>query len=567
MWQKFLLLYILLLLLILNSSAQTLSKEYHTFSFAKKLPTVHFNLPPNLHQNLFPVNHGYSFTTNPNLSITVTDPENDKLRVRFYGRKKNLTTTTTTTATTTTTTGKFTIILLPDTQYYTAEPQGTNGGNNSMFKSQTAWIAKNRALKNIVYVGHLGDCAEHGDNYEVEWKRADTAIKKLENPNLTGLSEGIPYGMCVGNHDQTPLGDPTGTTKFYNKYFGAARFTGKSYYGGHFGTNNDNSYQLFSAGGIGFLVISLEFNPTTGFKTSGGPLDWAEKLIKNHPSRKVIVLSHYVLNSDATFSYQGQAIYNRLKVYPNFMLMSGGHVVVGDAEAKRIDIYNGNTVYTILSNYQTRTNGGHGLLRIYEFDPVNNNIAVQTYSPYTNTYETDSDSQFNLKVNLTSTATNTIDSFTLINELNDVPSGSNVDVNWSSLEENADYEWYAEVSDGENKIIGPTWSFTTQSSSLNTISSTNNQLSEKSVQLQPSNGFTIYPNPNSTNKLTFSFNKEINGKVFLEIFSMMGNLLLQKTFININNSVSFECNLPSGTYTVLVQTENGREVRKLVVIR
>jgi len=48
---------------------------------------------------------------------------------------------------------------------------------------------------------------------------------------------------------------------------------------------------------------------------------------------------------------------------------------------------------------------------------------------------------------------------------------------------------------------------------------------------------------------------------------MMGNLLVQKTFININNSVSFEYNLPSGTYTVLVQTEKGREVRKLVIIR
>ncbi|HXL55660.1 MAG TPA: hypothetical protein VN958_05350, partial [Chitinophagaceae bacterium] len=531
MWQKFLLLYILLLLLILNSSAQTLSKEYHTFSFAKKLQTVYFNLPPNLPQRLFPLNHGYSFTTNTNLSITVTDPENDKLRVRFYGRKKN--------TATTATAGKFTIILLPDTQYYTAEPQGMNGGENNMFKSQTVWIANNRTLKNIVYVGHLGDCGEHGDYYEVEWKRADTAINKLENPNLTGLSEGMPYGICVGNHDQTPLGDPTGTTKFYTKYFGAARFKGKSYYGGHFGIKNDNSYQLFSAGGIGFLVISLEFNPTTNFKANGGPLDWGENLIKAHPHRKVIVLSHYVLNSDATFSYQGNAIYNRFKVYPNFMLMSGGHVTDASAEAKRMDIYNGNTVYTILSNYQARTNGGHGLLRIYEFDPVNNNIAVQTYSPYTNTYETDSDSQFNLKVNLTSTATNTVDSFTLINELNDVPSGSNVDVNWSSLEENADYEWYAEVSDGENKIIGPTWSFTTKLQAGNIINSNQMQQAERGVKKHSSNElFTIYPDPNNTNHLTLSFNKEIREEVSVEIFNITGYLQLKKTFKNISNIIN-----------------------------
>ncbi len=549
-----------MLLLILNSSAQTQSKEYHTFSFEKKLRTIHFNLPPNLPQDLFPVNYGYSFTTNTNLSITVTDPENDKLRVRFYARKKNLTTTTTT--------GKFTIILLPDTQYYTAEPQGTNGGENSMFKSQTAWITKNRALKNIVYVSQLGDCVEHKDNYEVEWKRADTAIKKLENQNLTGLPEGIPYGICVGNHDQTPLGDPTGTTKFYNKYFGTARFSGRSYYGGHFGTNNDNSYQLFNAGGIGFLVISLEFNPTTNFNASGGPLDWGENLIKTHPHRKVIVLSHYVLNSDATFSGQGNAIYNRFKVYPNFMLMSGGHVTSASAEAKRMDIYKGNTVYTILANYQARTNGGHGLLRIYEFDPINNNIAVKTYSPYTNKYETDSDSQFNLKVNLTSTATNTVDSFVLINELNDVPSGANVDVNWSSLEENTSYEWFVELFDGENKTTGPTWSFTTKLQAGNIINSNPMQQTEMAVKKHSSNElFTIYPNPNNTNYLTLSFNKEIREEVSVEIFNITGYLQFKKTFKNIDNITSLEHNLPTGTYIVAVTTKNSKEAKKLVIIK
>ena len=536
-----------------TSITNAVSGKTGTFNGTGPLWTKGFSLPPNLPSNPSPANNTTSQVSNTNLCVTVSDPENDKLRVRLYGKKKTVN-------------KKFTIILLPDTQYYTAEPQGTNGGSNSIFKSETNWIINNKAQRNIVYVGHLGDCVQNGDSKEVEWKRADTAIKPLEDPNLIGLPEGIPYGVCVGNHDQTPLGTPSGSTNFFNQYFGTARFSGRSYYGGHFGINNDNFYQLFSVGNKDFLVIYFEYDLTTDFTASGKALDWGESIIKSYPNRNVIVLSHYVLNANGSFTTQSFAIYTRFKKYPNFKLMSGGHVP--DAEAMRKDTYKGNTVYTILSNYQNRANGGYGLLRIYEFDTANNNIGVQTYSPYRDAYETDANSQFNLGVSLISNPNFvSADTFHLISEVTDVSSGSSPCITWSGLEENTDYEWYAELFDGENKITGPTWSFTTQSSGLNTISSTNNQLSEKNVQLQPSNGFTMYPNPNSTNKLTLSFNKEIKGKVFLEIFSMMGNLLVQKTFININNSVSFEYNLPSGTYTVLVQTEKGREVRKLVIIR
>src|SRR5690349_14188561 len=92
-------------------------------------------------------------------------------------------------------TGKLTIVLLPDTQFYTAEPQGTNGGSNAIFKRQIRWIINNRAQRNIIYVGQLGDCTEHGDKYEIEWRRSDTAMSLLESSGLTGLPEGIPYGI------------------------------------------------------------------------------------------------------------------------------------------------------------------------------------------------------------------------------------------------------------------------------------------------------------------------------------------------------------------------------------
>ncbi|MEI9908980.1 MAG: hypothetical protein WDO71_04515 [Bacteroidota bacterium] len=82
--------------------------------------------------------------------------------------------------------------------------------------------------------------------------------------------------------------------------------------------------------------------------------------------------------------------------------MHAGHIHQSDGEARRTDIFNGNTVHTVLSDYQERPGGGNGLLRIMEFDPAQNKISVKTYSPYANTYETDADSQFDLSFNMLS---------------------------------------------------------------------------------------------------------------------------------------------------------------------
>lgn len=126
---------------------------------------------------------------------------------------------------------------------------------------------------------------------------------------------------------------------------------------------------------------------------------------------------------------------------------------------------NGNTVHTVVSDYQFRDKGGNGKLRIYEFNPSINNVSVKTYSPYANTYETDTSSQFSLAVNLSSAAP-----FALVGEVSNVSSGTNACVSWPSLESNAEYEWYAEVFDGQNTTNGPIWSFTTKVPTVNTKS-------------------------------------------------------------------------------------------------
>src|SRR5205807_1587012 len=68
--------------------------------------------------------------------------------------------------------------------------------------------------------------------------------------------------LDVGNHDQgsTGNGGVDSSTSFYNQYFGVSRFSGRSYYGGYYGSDNNNHYELFSASGMDFLVVNLEWD-------------------------------------------------------------------------------------------------------------------------------------------------------------------------------------------------------------------------------------------------------------------------------------------------------------------
>src|SRR6266480_411326 len=154
--------------------------------------------------------------------------------------------------------GDFTLVALPDTQYYVSS---LNGGLPAMFTSQTDWIAANSSIRNIAYVAQLGDCVQNGDNggNNAEWLEATNALYRLENPNTTFMPDGIPYGVAVGNHDQSPSGSATGTT-------------------------------------------------TT---TSSPVLAWASGLLQANQNRRAIVVSHWIINAgfNATFSTQGQAIY------------------------------------------------------------------------------------------------------------------------------------------------------------------------------------------------------------------------------------------------------------------
>jgi Secretion system C-terminal sorting domain len=287
---------------------------------------------------------------------------------------------------------KFTIIGLPDTQYY-SENLGGGEGSISTFIAQTDWIVNNRVDSNIVYVAHFGDCVQDGDEIEQEWINASEAMSYLEDPSTTGLLNGIPYGVAVGNHDMTPWDD--GTTNLYNKYFSISRFSGRNYYGGHYGSDNDNHYDFFQVGLLKFIVIYIKYGE---FDNNPDALHWANNLLSTYNDRLGIVVSHRILEDESgtqvDFTREGQTIFDSLKGNSNLFLMLCGHYTEDGRRTEKNDA--GKPVYIFMSDYQDFSNGGNGYLRIMKFNPLNDSIYVSTYSPTLNTFLPGGDSNFAL---------------------------------------------------------------------------------------------------------------------------------------------------------------------------
>ena len=134
----------------------------------------------------------------------------------------------------------FTLVVIPDTQNMsTSYP--------AVFNSMTQWIVAQKTTQNIVFATHVGDIVNTASN-TTQWTNADTAMDYLD----TGT---VSYSVGPGNHD---LGGS------YNTYFGPSRFEGKSYYQGSYASGqNENNYSFFSAGGMDFILINLQYNSTS----------------------------------------------------------------------------------------------------------------------------------------------------------------------------------------------------------------------------------------------------------------------------------------------------------------
>lgn len=275
---------------------------------------------------------------------------------------------------------KFTIPVIPDTQAEVSDKP-------EMLISQLKWIVDKKDSLNIPFVLHVGDIVNF-DNHG-HWQTASDGFKILDDAK-------IPFVLCLGNHDTEAVGENTGsaasnvpgathlnlrkTTKF-NTYFPVSRLKGQK---GRFEEGkSDNAYYTFNAGGLDWLIVSLEFCARKE------PVEWANKVVTEHPNHNVIILTHYHLNGNGDISERNAGygdlspyeIYDMLiKKHPNILMVFSGHT--GNSAWRNDRGDNGNRIYQILTDYQNE-NFGDGYLRLLEINPERrSSIVGKVYSPY-----------------------------------------------------------------------------------------------------------------------------------------------------------------------------------------
>jgi hypothetical protein len=69
----------------------------------------------------------------------------------------------------------FTIVVLPDTQYYTE----VQWKAEQYFKGQTRWIVDHRADEHIAFVSHVGDLQQDGTFLRTDDHQSDPEVKEL----------------------------------------------------------------------------------------------------------------------------------------------------------------------------------------------------------------------------------------------------------------------------------------------------------------------------------------------------------------------------------------------------
>lgn len=288
---------------------------------------------------------------------------------------------------------EFTIVALPDTQFYSSL-------NPQIFAAQTRWVADHVQDQNIQLVVGLGDIVDTGGDL-TQWQNADAAVRLLSGT--------VPYMMAIGNHDydkNNPAGRTASTVNF-NSYFGPARYAGAAWYKGSFPAgSNENFYGVVTVNGRNYLIVVLEF------AARDSALAWADGILKANQDKDAIIVTHMFtymdntrvsgcnLNSAASFGVgqdnNGEDMWRKLvRKYPNIHMVLSGHVVEGDGTGRRMDLgLNGNLVNQILSDYQSGPMGGEGYLRIMRISPALNRVSVTSYSPYLGSFKTDDHNQF-----------------------------------------------------------------------------------------------------------------------------------------------------------------------------
>lgn len=234
--------------------------------------------------------------------------------------------------------GAYTIAWLSDTQHYSRKYP-------LIYLDQTAFLKQEAGRLNLAYVVHTGDLV-HNREDEAQWAVADEAMRTLD---------GIPYGVCAGNHDVGTQADDCDYT-YFSRYFGEARMAGRPWYGGSYADNRGH-FDLIDAGGTRYVFVYL------GYHVDRDGLDFVNETLAAYPDRVGVLCVHSYFDHDCTLTDQGELLYDAVVAKnPNLYLVLCGHRYNsacvpatfdddGDGTAER-------TVLQMICNYQAAGHTG-----------------------------------------------------------------------------------------------------------------------------------------------------------------------------------------------------------------
>lgn len=301
--------------------------------------------------------------------------------------------------------GSFSIAVLPDTQNYSEKfPE--------QFIAQTKWIVENAKERNIAAVLHLGDITNR--NSPAEWENAVRAMDLLNDK--------VPYAMVPGNHDYSAGGSCQDRTTLLNEYFPLAKMKSLGSLDCVYDKEPErmeNSAHLFSAGGIDFVVIGLEFGPRKDV------VRWANEVAAKHKYRAAILITHaYMYYDETRYDWKkngkkqtwnpheyavakataddvsdGEELWNNLvSKHENFQFTLNGHVLNDGLGRLSSKTPGGRAVPQMLVNFQMKPNGGDGWLRLMEFSSDGQQVKVCDYSPTRNERNESAQNKFELQL-------------------------------------------------------------------------------------------------------------------------------------------------------------------------
>jgi hypothetical protein len=325
--------------------------------------------------------------------------------------------------------GAWTMVVLPDTQYYFDHTRKIPP-SPEVVDSMVDWILAEKDNRNIQIVVHVGDIVDN--DTDPEWTMAKGVLAKLDNQ--------LPYVLTTGNHDYE--GNSKVRQTEFNRYFkptdnrlsdpsrgGILRETFVS------GSIENAFYEFLAPDGRAFLFVSLEWG------TRDVVVQWAKDVLAQSKYRKhtaVLVNHGYLYHDDTRYDWaskgvsqasnplsyaaastgdnnDGEMLWQKLvRQHSQFQMVLCGHVTgskeelmaLGDkAEVGyRLSVGNsGNRVHQLLFNAQRRGDAGDGWLRLMEFHPDQRTVQVKTYSPWLQArglaaWRTDEDDYFQIKL-------------------------------------------------------------------------------------------------------------------------------------------------------------------------